>query len=63
MNTLIKYHRSIVLCLIIAVNALLLSACADWDIFLDMAEDWAMEKSARFKKTKKVGTGPLQIVQ
>lgn len=45
MNTLIKYRGRIILCLIIVVNALLLSACADWDIFLDMAEDWAAEKS------------------
>jgi hypothetical protein len=45
LNTLIKYRGRIILYLIIVVNALLLSACADWDIFLDMAEDWAMEKS------------------
>lgn len=45
MSTLLKYHGRIILCLMIAVNALLLSACTDWDMFLDLAEDWAVEKS------------------
>ena len=45
MNKPVNFRHLIALCLIFVINATLLSACDDWEIFFDMAEDWAVESA------------------